>query len=99
MPENFYTVKPGDTLSTIAQRFHTTVQDIVRDNGICNADLIFPGQRLRIRMSEPTRYVIRRGDTLAAIANRFHTTVDELVRLNNIENPDVLYPGQVLLLR
>ena len=71
----------------------------MRDNGICNADLIFPGQRLRIRMSEPTRYVIRRGDTLAAIANRFHTTVDELVRLNNIENPDVLYPGQVLLLR
>ncbi len=43
-----YTVRSGDTLSEIAQRFGTTVEVLVEANGIENPDLIFPGQRLQI---------------------------------------------------
>ncbi|WP_027417198.1 LysM peptidoglycan-binding domain-containing protein [Aneurinibacillus terranovensis] len=43
-----YTVRPGDTLHGIAARFHTTVQDIMRLNGITDPNMIHVGQILRI---------------------------------------------------
>jgi LysM repeat protein len=43
-----YTVQRGDTLSTIARKFGTTVAAIVQANGIVNANLIYVGQTLRI---------------------------------------------------
>lgn len=46
--ETSYVVRPGDTLWSIAQRFGTTVDRLVKLNNINNPDLIFPGQRLRI---------------------------------------------------
>ena len=44
----YYTVKPGDTLSTIAAKYGTTYQKIAMDNHINNPNLIYVGQRLRI---------------------------------------------------
>ena len=44
----YYTVKSGDTLSAIAQKYGTTYQKIAMDNHIANPNLIYPGQRLRI---------------------------------------------------
>jgi nucleoid-associated protein YgaU len=43
-----YIVKPGDTLWNIAKRFRTTVDFIVRTNGIENPDKIDVGQKLYI---------------------------------------------------
>lgn len=43
-----YTVRPGDTLSEIAQKYGTTYQKIAADNGIKNPDLIYSGQVLKI---------------------------------------------------
>ena len=45
----YYTVKSGDTLSEIAEDFGTTVGQLVSWNGLYNPDLIFPGQKLRVR--------------------------------------------------
>jgi len=41
-------VKPGDTLSSIARRYRTTVDHLVRLNNLKNPKLIRPGQRIRI---------------------------------------------------
>jgi membrane-bound lytic murein transglycosylase D len=41
-------VKPGDTLSSIARRYRTTVDRLVRLNNLKNPKLIRPGQRIRI---------------------------------------------------
>lgn len=43
-----YTVRPGDTLSEIAQRFDVSVRAIVTDNGLRNANSIRVGQKLAI---------------------------------------------------
>lgn len=45
----YYVVRPGDTLSGIASRFGTTYQRLVQLNGIRNPNLIYVGQRLRVR--------------------------------------------------
>ncbi len=44
----WHSVRPGETLSTIAKRYRTTVSAIVRANGLRNVNIIRPGQRLRI---------------------------------------------------
>lgn len=44
----FYTVKSGDTLSTLAKKFGTTVDRIAIDNNIKDINSIFVGQKLRI---------------------------------------------------
>ncbi|MDU6360205.1 MAG: LysM peptidoglycan-binding domain-containing protein [Peptostreptococcaceae bacterium] len=56
-----YIVQPGDTLSALALRFHTTVQTLVNLNHIANPNLIYVGQILKIpdlqsapESSEPT---------------------------------------------
>lgn len=43
-----YTVKKGDTLSAIAKKYGTTYQQIAKDNGISNPNLIYAGQTLTI---------------------------------------------------
>jgi cell wall-associated NlpC family hydrolase len=43
-----YTVTSGDTLSAIAERFHTSVAQIVRYNHLPDADVLSEGQVLRL---------------------------------------------------
>lgn len=45
----YYTVRPGDTLSGIAQKFGTTVSALSKLNGISDPNLIYAGSTLRIR--------------------------------------------------
>ena len=45
----YYIVKSGDTLSQIAQMYGTTVTQIAKWNNIKNVDLIYPGQKLRVK--------------------------------------------------
>lgn len=49
VPDVVYTVKSGDTLSGIAKRYNTTVDKLVKDNGIKNANLIYVGQKIKIK--------------------------------------------------
>jgi LysM repeat protein len=44
-----YTIKSGDTLSGIAQRYGTTVSKLASDNNIQNVNLIYAGQKLTIK--------------------------------------------------
>lgn len=45
----YYTVQSGDNLSDIAARYGTSWQHIRDLNGLANPNLIYPGQRLRVK--------------------------------------------------
>ncbi|MDO4282327.1 MAG: LysM peptidoglycan-binding domain-containing protein [Clostridia bacterium] len=96
-----YQVVAGDTLSSIANRFNITVNELVALNNISNPDLIYVGQILKLKSSvnnTVNSYVVQAGDTLSAIASRYNTSVDYLAQINNISNKDLIYVGQVLKL-
>jgi flagellum-specific peptidoglycan hydrolase FlgJ len=44
-----YIVQKGDTLTAIAKKYNTTVQNLVKLNNIKNPDLILVGQKLRVK--------------------------------------------------
>ena len=45
----YYKVKRGDTLSGIAKKYGTTVNQLASWNNIQNVNLIYPGQKLRVK--------------------------------------------------
>lgn len=45
----YYTIKSGDTLSGIAQKYGTTVKQLQNWNGIKNANVIYAGQKIRVK--------------------------------------------------
>ncbi len=96
-----YIVQRGDTLSSIARRFGTTVAVLKQINGISNSNQIVVGQRLLVPASGGTStittYVVQRGDTLSAIARRFNTTTAVLLQLNGLVNPNQIRVGQRLI--
>ena len=47
--DEYYTIRPGDTLSGIAARYKTTWQWLAETNGIDTPDLIHPGNTIRVR--------------------------------------------------
>ncbi|MEK1316039.1 LysM peptidoglycan-binding domain-containing protein [Limosilactobacillus fermentum] len=97
-----YTVRAGDTLSSIASRYGTTTSALAQANGISNVNLIYVGQTIKFSGTSTTTtsstYTVRYGDTLSAIASRYGTSISALASLNGISNPNWIYPGQVLRL-
>jgi len=45
----YYTVQSGDTLSGIAAKYGTTYQNLAQMNGISNPDIIYAGQKIRVK--------------------------------------------------
>jgi len=105
-----YTVRPGDTLSEIAARYHTSVAALVRLNHLPgNGNLIIAGSSLRLpgaqhgaqargaRHTVVRTYVVRPGDSLYAIAARYkHVGWREIARRNHLPSSLVVVIGQHL---
>ncbi|MEH7418686.1 LysM peptidoglycan-binding domain-containing protein [Neobacillus drentensis] len=92
-----YTVQSGDTLSGIAKKFNTTVDELAKLNNIENPNLIYVGQILRLSIQKspgPAFYIIKTGDTLSQVALVFETTVAQLQTWNGIHDPNVIRAGQ-----
>ena len=97
--QTYYVVK-GDTLRTIAAKFNTTVDAILRINPqITNQNLIYVGQAVTIPAAA-SNHTVQKGDTLRIIASKYGTTVDALLALNpNIKNQNLIYVGQIVRVR
>lgn len=97
-----YTVRAGDTLSSIAAQFGTSYQTLASLNGISNPNLIYIGQVLRVNGSANTGtvyYTVRAGDNLSAIAARYGTSYQSIASLNGLTNPNLIYVGQTLKIK
>ncbi|MGG3469540.1 LysM peptidoglycan-binding domain-containing protein [Neobacillus pocheonensis] len=95
-----YKVQKGDSLSKIASKYNTSVQDLKTMNGL-QSDFIYENQTLKVSTDSNTQapesatYTVVKGDALIKIANRFQVTVGELKQWNNLDS-NLIYVGQVL---
>ncbi len=95
MAATTYTMKKGDNLSTVAQKYGVSVSDIIKANNIKNPNKVNVGTKLVIP-PKTKKYTVQKGDTLTGIANKFGTTVAALKNANSIKDTDKLFIGKVL---
>ena len=101
-----YTVKPGETLSEIAERYGTSVQRLMQLNGLRSAQDLWAGSRIQVpgAGSAPTstgartttvnaNYTVKQGETLSELAERYGTSVQRLMELNNLGSAQDLWAG------
>ena len=101
-----YRIKRGDTLWGLSRRFDTSIENIARDNGIRNVNLIYVNEILNIisnynnldnqNSTSKIYYKVRRGDTLCFISKMYNIPLDKIIRLNDIKNPNLIFPNQIL---
>ena len=100
--QEIYTVKKGDSLWKIANKYNTTVEKLKSANNL-KTNTLSVGQKLvipsiSISPEVSDTYIVQKGDSLWSIANKFNMTVSELKNLNNLTN-NLLSIGQVLKIK
>jgi membrane-bound lytic murein transglycosylase D len=109
----YHRIRPGESLSTIARRYHSSVRKIMRANNLRRSSYIVAGRKLKIPrrgtmpyrpkidrrkgFTIPSTHTVRRGDSLWIMAKRYGTTTKKIQRLNNLQTTQ-LHIGQVLKL-
>ena len=98
-----YIVQEGDSLQSIASKYHVTVEQIMKWNNLSNAN-IHPGDTLVVRggatkatagtastakSGEFITYTVKQGDSLFDIAKSYKTTIDSIVKWNNLADTKI----------
>ncbi len=98
-----HVVKKGETLSSIAKKYHISVSNLKKWNNL-KKDVISVGQKLTIyssggpmatghsdsgTSSSPKYHVVKSGETLNSIAKKYNTTVANLKKLNNLKTDTI----------
>ncbi len=107
----YHRIRPGESLSTIARRYRSSVRKIMRANNLRRSSYIVAGRKLKIPrrgtmpyrskidrnkdFTLPSSHVVKSGDSLWNIAKRYGTTTKQIQSLNNLQTTQ-LHIGQVL---
>lgn len=90
-----YTVKDGDTVSTIAQEYSITINTILWANDIDDVDEIKPGDKIFILPIAGLTHIVKKGETLENIATEYKAEKDKIISFNdNIPANGEIQEGQ-----
>ena len=99
------TVKPGDTISGLADRYGVSVNSLLKANGIRDSNHVEVGQTLRLPSGArgvvsagQGRHSVQSGDTLGGIAAQYRVSERDLIAINNLPSADHVEVGQTLKL-
>ena len=100
----FHTVKEGETLYSLSNRYGTTVNELKIQNGL-TSNLIRINQILRVSNFDTSKviddleyWIVSKGDTLYNISKRNGISAEELKRLNGLTT-NLIKIGQKLKLK
>lgn len=107
-----YSVKSGDTLTKIAQKYNVSIQKILNWNPkIKDPNKIYVGQQISLNSTQREEeteetvtnsspyYIVKSGDMLSSIAKKNNTTVSALLKANpGIKDANLIYVGQKIYL-
>lgn len=94
-----YTVQGGDTLSSIAQKFHLDISTISWANNIVNANQLKVGTELTILPVNGVLHEVKEGETVTKIATKYEAKKEDILAQNNLDEKSlkagefVIVPG------
>ena len=91
-----YIVKPGDSISSIAQKFNVSTNSILWSNNITGNN-VTPGVKLLIPPVSGIVYTVKKGDTPSSIAQKYQSSQSLLVAYNDAELKGI-YPGERIII-
>ena len=91
----FYVVRPGDTVSHIAQRWGLPVQSLIAANQLKAPYTLVSGQQLSIPPGVDM-YRVQSGDSVYQIAHTYGVPLNIIVEANHLQPPYRLQVGQLL---
>lgn len=92
-----YTIRKGDNLWSIARRFKTNHQLIIKANNITNPDMLSTGKTIIVPNKEGVRHTVKRNETLTLIANLYKIPLERIRDHNNIKGSRIIV-GSVLFI-
>lgn len=95
---SLYTVRDGDTLSSIAEMFDVSVNTIIWANDINRNSSLKEGQKLVILPISGIKYVVRKGDTIKGIVSKHKSDLEEVLKYNDITVSSVLSVGDIIVI-
>lgn len=92
-----YTVKAGESISSIANRNNITLGTLISFNNIVSVRRINSGTELQIPNSDGILYTVHKGDSLSSIARNNNIAYEKILDANGLTTP-VVSSGQKLFL-
>ncbi|MBI2054679.1 MAG: LysM peptidoglycan-binding domain-containing protein [Candidatus Sungbacteria bacterium] len=93
-----YTVKPGDTASSIARSFKISVNTILWANQLKSASALKINDEIVILPVVGIKYVVKRGDTVESIAKKYNQDAAEIRTLNGLPVGGTLEAGKEIII-
>jgi LysM repeat protein len=90
-----YRVRPGDSLTAIAQTYRTSVGALARLTGLSPNGVLLIGTTLRLPETV-SPYRVQPGDSLTSVSARYGISVGALARLNGMSSTQMLLLGTVI---
>ncbi|KKP56240.1 MAG: LysM domain/M23/M37 peptidase domain protein [Parcubacteria group bacterium GW2011_GWC1_34_10] len=94
---SIYVVRPGDTLSQIAEMFNVTVNTIKWGNDL-SSNTLKVGETLVILPVSGVRHAVVKGDTIASVAKKYKGDIDEIIAYNELKKGATLAIGSVIVI-
>lgn len=94
-----YQVEPGDTLSSLAQRFGIKKETLVMENNLWNANSLKTGMTLKILPVDGVSHTVQKGDTISSIAKKFKVEEEVILKQNQLEKGAVLAANSTLIIK
>jgi murein DD-endopeptidase MepM/ murein hydrolase activator NlpD len=92
-----YTVRNGDSISTIAKRHGLSLDAIIASNNISNARRLRAGEKLRIPNMDGITYTVKKGDSYRKISSAMGVPLEAILDANDIQS-DAISTGTVLFI-
>jgi len=94
----YYTIKPGDTVQSVAGRYGLTLDTLRWANNIADVTSVVQGQRLVVPPVNGILVKVQPNTLLSGLAIQYHVKVQDIIDFNLIRDPDHLKPGTMLML-
>jgi surface antigen len=91
-----YTVGPGDTIASIAQKFGITTNSVQWSNSI-SGGAVSAGTKLTIPPVNGIVYTVKPGDTVQSLATKFSAQAAQIVAYNDAEISGIAAGEQILI--